>query len=90
MTDQELLQAIREIVHEESEKQRGSIMHDVSALMENDVTPKFNLLAEDLSIIREQLTPTLEKIDRLEQEIDMHHTMLKLHSHELRELRKAK
>lgn len=90
MTDQELLQAIGQMMDEKLSAAEKRIMKNTAVLMDVEFKPKFDLLAEELQSIREQLEPTMEKIDKVEETLEMHHTLLKLHSRQLRELKEAR
>lgn len=108
MTDQELLQAIREITREEvraitreeiqeseirmkgeiqeSEKRmkgeiqesRKQIMQDAAALMDAEFIPKFNLLADEISIVREKVENLEKKVERIEDTLLEHEFKLRI------------
>ena len=90
MTDQELLQAMGQMMDEKLSAVEKRIIKNTAVLMDAEFKPKFDLLAEELKGIREQLEPTMKKIERMEETLEMHHTLLKLHSRQLRELKEAK
>lgn len=66
MVDKELLEAIGQMMEAQEKRlsdmmdtklaqQRKEIMQDVKALLDTDVQTRFNLLAEDLDILKEKL-----------------------------------
>ena len=56
--------------------------------MESYFDPKFNLLAEEIKLIREKLPP-LETVKDLESRVDTLETVARLHSQEIAKLKKA-
>lgn len=93
MTDQELLQAIREITREEiqaSEKRvltaakeeiqasESRIKKETIILMDAEFGPKFNLLAENQAIMLERLDRLERKVDGLEDKVLEHDFRLKI------------
>ena len=69
-------------------QQRKEIMQDVKALLDTDVQTRFNLLAEDLDILKEKL-PGAEDLDAMQEQLDLHYAMLKKHTREISDLKKA-
>ena len=53
-----------------------------------DVQTRFNLLAEDLDILKEKL-PGTEDLDAMQEQLDLHYAMLKKHTREISDLKKA-
>ena len=49
---------------------------------------RFNLLAEDLDILKEKL-PGAEDLDAMQEQLDLHYAMLKKHTREISDLKKA-
>ena len=86
MVDKELLEAIGQMM--EAQEQRKEIMQDVKALLDTDVQTRFNLLAEDLDILKEKL-PGAEDLDAMQEQLDLHYAMLKKHTREISDLKKA-
>lgn len=70
------------------EKDLKEIAHLMSVLIENEVTPKFNLLAEGQQVILDKLVSQGE-MDDLESRIETLETAVKRHSREITELKKA-
>ena len=75
MVDKELLEAIGQMMEAQEKRlsdmmdtklaqQRKEIMQDVKALLDTDVQTRFNLLAEDLDILKENL-PGAEDLDAM-------------------------
>lgn len=62
MLTKEDLQAISELMA----AQEARIMHNTQILIENTVTPRFNLLDEKLDALQEKMVPVerLEKVER--------------------------
>ena len=94
MVDKELLEAIGQMMEAQEKRlsdmmdtklaqQRKEIMQDVKALLD-----RFNLLAEDLDILKEKL-PGAEDLDAMQEQLDLHYAMLKKHTREISDLKKA-
>ena len=60
----------------------------MKTVIESDVTPKFQMLAEQQEAIMDKLPPR-SRIDELEEEVRFLKSIVKLHSDQLAELRKA-
>ena len=99
MVDKELLEAIGQMMEAQEKRlsdmmdtklaqQRKEIMQDVKALLDTDVQTRFNLLAEDLDILKEKL-PGAEDLDAMQEQLDLHYAMLKKHTREISALKKA-
>ena len=65
---------------------------DISELMhvivESEITPKFNLLVEGQQTLLETLAPK-SRVEELEEEVDFLKSIIKLHSEQIAELKKA-
>lgn len=65
---------------------------DISELMhvivESEITPKFNLLVEGQQTLLETLSPK-SRVEELEEEVDFLKSIIKLHSEQIAELKKA-
>ncbi|MEA4954845.1 MAG: hypothetical protein VB096_04960 [Pseudoflavonifractor sp.] len=68
--------------------QRKEIMQDVKVLMDTDVQTRFNLLAEDLDILKEKLSGA-DDLETLQDQLDLQYAMLRKHTKEIAELKKA-
>ena len=79
MVDKELLEAIGQMMEAQEKRlsdmmdtklaqQRKEIMQDVKALLDTDVQTRFNLLAEDLDILKEKL-PGAEDLDAMQEQL---------------------
>ena len=99
MVDKELLEAIGQMMEAQEKRlsdmmdtklaqQRKEIMQDVKALLDTDVQTRFNLLAEDLDILKEKL-PGAEDLDAMQEQLDLHYARLKKHTREISDLKKA-
>lgn len=58
------------------------------AMMEAYFEPRFNLLGDQIKLIQEKLTPS-ERVERLEDRLDVVETVAKQHSREIETLKKA-
>lgn len=70
MTEQELKSIL-----EENNKE---LLHSMQIIIENVVDPKFNLLADEISIVREKLEDLEKKADSLEDKVLEHDFRLKI------------
>ena len=94
LMDLKMSQQKQEIIGELDTKlasQKKEIMGEVSALMESYFEPKFNLLADGLAAVNEKLKalPDPDLMDKMQEELDLHHQLLKLHTKEINALKKA-
>ena len=78
--DQKLAQQKEEILTETT--------HRMKVLLDAEIKPMFNLLAEDLSIIREKMIPE-SRIEALEDDVSVLKTAVRQINREIRELKKA-
>ena len=69
-------------------QQKRDIMNEVKALIENDVTPKFNLLADGLANIDAKLV-TRSEMETVKEELAFIKSILRTHSDQINELKKA-
>lgn len=96
MTDTELLNAIRAIIKEETSSAikeeavslRRDIMHDTVVLMDAEFKPRFDLLSEELEIIKDRL-PVADILDELQDELAAYRLTLRKHGREIQALQKA-
>ena len=87
--DGKLAQQKTEIIGEMSKKlsqQKAEIMNEVKVLIENEVTPKFNLLAEGQQAILEQLAPK-SRLEDLEDEVKLLKIVIKQMNEEINALK---
>lgn len=74
------------------EAQKKEILQETAAatrvLIESSIMPKFNLLAEGQQTLLETLAPK-SRVEELEEEVDFLKTIIKLHSEQIAELKKA-
>ena len=82
---QESEKRMRGEIQESEKRMRGEIQEsqkqiskDVAILMDAEFSPKFNLLAEELSIIREKVENLEKKVDGLEDKVLEHDFRLKI------------
>lgn len=80
MLDEKDLQAIDEL-----------IARRLGVVVESDIMPKFDLLADGLASVNEKLNalPDPDLLDKMQEELDLHHQMLKRHTKEINALKKA-
>ena len=57
-------------------------------IVESEITPKLNLLAEGQQTLLETLAPK-SRVEALEEEVDFLKSIIKLHSEQIAELKKA-
>ena len=81
--DQKLAQQKKEILEESASNMR--------VILESYVEPKFNLLADGLAAVNEKLKalPDPDLMDKMQEELDLHHELLKQHTREINALKKA-
>lgn len=74
------------------EAQKKEILQETAAatrvLIESSIIPKFNLLAEGQQTLLETLVPK-SRVEELEEEVDFLKSIIKLHSEQIAELKKA-
>lgn len=74
------------------EAQKKEILQETAAatrvLIESSIMPKFNLLAEGQQTLLETLAPK-SRVEELEEEVDFLKSIIKLHSAQIAELKKA-
>ena len=68
MLDEKDLQAIKSLITENNEAILKESTHRMKVLLDAEVTPKFNLLAEGIEEIQEKLVPR-SRVDDLEDEV---------------------
>ena len=84
MLDEHDLQTIAQLL----QQQKQEILQEVKVLLEADITPKFNLLADSIQIIDEKLSPA-EAMDDMEDRLDVLEATVRLHSKEIAKLKKV-
>ena len=67
------------------------IARRLGVVVESDIMPKFDLLAEGLASVNEKLNalPGPDLLDKMQEELDLHHQMLKRHTKEINALKRA-
>lgn len=88
MLDEKDLQAIRAIIKEEVSEAEQRIAKNTVVLLDAEVTPKFNLLAEGIQDIREKMIP-VSRIQAMEDDISVLKQAVRAMSQEIAELKKA-
>lgn len=84
----QLMKGMEDRIDQKLAQQKKEIMQEVGVLIENEVTPRFNLLAEELDTIKERL-PDQDDMEKMQDELDLHYAMLKKHTNEIQTLKKA-
>ena len=87
MLDEKDLQALAQLMAQ----QKQEIINEDKVLLEADIHPKFNLLADGLAAANEKLKalPDPDLMDKMQEELDLHHELLKRHTKEIKALKKA-
>lgn len=62
--------------------------HRLNVVLESAITPNFNRLAEGQQMLLETLAPK-SRVEELEEEVDFLKSIIKLHSQQIAELKKA-
>ena len=99
MLDEKDLQILKNLFEEQRQsimqdvkvlmaEQRQSIMHDVQVLMDAEFKPRFDLMAEDIQIIREKMISE-ERMEEAEADIQVLKTSVRMLNEDIRELKKA-
>ena len=89
---QNLLDAQTSHMMDAMEAQKKEILRETAAatrvLIESSIMPKFDLLAEGQQTLLETLAPK-SRVEELEEEVDFLKSIIKLHSEQIAELKKA-
>ena len=89
---QDLLDTQTSRMMDAMEAQKKEILQETAAatrvLIESSIMPKFNLLAEGQQTLLETLAPK-SRVEELEEEVDFLKSVIKLHSEQIAELKKA-
>lgn len=99
MLEEKDLQAIAQLMEKQKQEimsetkgllsqQKQDIMHDVKVLLDTEVTPKFNLLAENQKIMLDKLAPKSE-LEELRSEVSVLKLAIRTINQEIAELKKA-
>lgn len=99
MLDEKDLQLIQSLLDTQTsrmmdvmEAQKKEILRETASstrvLIESSIMPKFNLLAEGQQTLLETLAPK-SRVEELEEEVDFLKSIVKLHSEQIAELKKA-
>lgn len=67
---------------------RKDIAELMRVIVESEITPKLNLLADGQKTLLETLAPK-SRVEELEEEVDFLKSIIKLHSEQIAELKKA-
>ena len=88
MLDEKDLQAIAGMLAQQKEEILEETTHRMNILLETKVQTQFNLLAEGQKTILETLAPK-NRVEELENEVAFLKSVMKLHSEQISELKKA-
>lgn len=86
--DQKLEEKLDQKLAQQKEEILTEATHRMKVLLDAEVKPMFNLLAEDISIIREMMVPE-SRIKAAEDDIDILKAAVRQINREIRELKKA-
>lgn len=91
MLDEKDLQAIAALMDSKIKESEDRMAGLMKVVMENEVTPKFNMLAEMLSDLKEEggQIPKDDDHKKITDKLEVHDAVLKLHSEEIAKLKKA-
>lgn len=73
------------MLNAQDRKDISELMH---VIVESEITPKLNLLVEGQQTLLETLAPK-SRVEELEEEVDFLKSIIKLHSEQIAELKKA-
>ena len=86
------LQQIRELLQEQKQEIIRECTANMNVIIESEVNPKFNLLADEIAIIKSTMA-TKEQLNNLESRMDDRFDVLeaadKYHGNEITQLKKA-
>lgn len=89
---QDLLDTQTSRMMDAMEAQKKEILRETASstrvLIESSIMPKFSLLAEGQQTLLETLAPK-SRVEELEEEVDFLKSIIKLHSEQIAELKKA-
>lgn len=88
MLDEKDLQAIQDMISANNEIILNEATHRMKILLDAEVTPKFNLLAEGIQDIQEKLVPR-SRVDELEDEVKFLKIMVRQMAERISTLEKA-
>lgn len=73
------------------EKDLKQIADLMNVILENEVTPKFNMLADMLLEMKEEISgnKTTARLDDAEERLDVHEAVIRRHSADIEKLKKA-
>ena len=86
------LQQIRELLQEQKQEIIQECTANMNIIIESEVTPKFNLLADDIAIIKSTMATKEELNDlkaRVEDRFDVLEAAVKYHGKEITRLKKV-
>ena len=91
MLDEKDLQAIAQLMAQQKKEILEESASNMRVILESYVEPKFNLLADGLAAVNEKLKalPDPDLMDKMQEELDLHHELLKQHTREINALKKA-
>ena len=91
MLDEKDLQALAALMDSKIKESESRMAGLMKIVVENEVTPKFNMLAEMISDLKEEVNQIPKDDDRkkITDKLEVHDAVLKLHSEAIAELKKA-
>lgn len=86
--DQKLEEKLNQKLAQQKEEILTEATHRMKVLLDAEVKPMFNLLAEDISIIREKMIPE-SRIEALEDDVSVLKSSVRRINQDIRELKQA-
>ena len=88
LLDQKLEEKLNQKLAQQKEEILTEATHRMKVLLDAEVRPMFNLLAEDISIIREKMIPE-SRIEALEDDVSVLKASVRRINQDIRELKQA-
>lgn len=88
MLDEKDLSVIQQLLDAQASKILKESAAATKVLLESSINPKLNLLAEGQQALLETLAPK-SRVEELEEEVSFLKSIIKLHSEQIAELKKA-
>lgn len=88
LIDQKLEEKLNEKLAQQKEEILTEATHRMQVLLDAEVKPQFNLLAEDIAVIREKMMPD-SRIERIEDDVWALKASVRRINQDIRELKQA-
>ena len=86
--DEKAIQELKAYIREEAENARRGAVHDMNVILENTVNKQLQLLVEGQQTLLQTMAPK-SRVEALEEEVILLKEVLRAHSREIAELKKA-